>query len=333
MTEEHRPAATVAWVLLCGGSTHCVKATKVKPPKPAKAHYTGGYTNKECTVASASHEGEYEKRLDLSGEQEKTLTALLEHAKVENKGDPVPYVVFSGANVQIESGAGSQNAPVNGEGNLIVGYNEGGGTQTGSNNLILGNDQSFTSYGSILGGEANTDSVAGGVAFGYDKKANGTAYAGSVHGGEFNTTSGYLPVVGGGEENKASGQEAVVSGGAFNTASGRVRWWAREWGTGRRRLHRDPRRQRKQDHESARRSVVGDYGRSVEHGRQPRRRDTRRPTPHDERAIRRNPVTGRWRRFRRPVDGPPGPPRAGVGPMGALRPRPAGILTAVLPTD
>ena len=201
-------------------ATHCVKATKVKPPRPAKAHYTGGFTNKECTVASASHEGDYEKLLDLSGEQEKTLTALLEHVKVENKGDPVPYVVFSGANVQIESGAGSQSAPVNGVGNLIVGYNEGAGTQTGSNNLILGNDQSFTSYGSILAGEANTDSVAGGVAFGFDNKVNGPAYASSVLGGEFNTASGYLSVVGGGEENKASGAEAVVSGGAFNTASG-----------------------------------------------------------------------------------------------------------------
>ncbi|HTY96908.1 MAG TPA: hypothetical protein VMB91_07685 [Solirubrobacteraceae bacterium] len=191
----------------------------MKPPRPARAHYTGGYTNKECTLASASHEGEYEKLLDLSSAQEKTLTALLEHVKVEEKGDPVPYVVFSGANVQIESGAGSQTAPVNGEGNLIVGYNEGTGTQTGSNNLVLGNQQSFTSYGSILAGEANTDSVPGGVAFGYDNKVNGPSYAASVLGGEFNTASGYLSVVGGGEENTATGQEAVVSGGAFNKAS------------------------------------------------------------------------------------------------------------------
>ena len=47
-------------------ATTCVKATKVKPPKPAKPHYTGGWSDKACTAAEGKHEGKYEKLADFS---------------------------------------------------------------------------------------------------------------------------------------------------------------------------------------------------------------------------------------------------------------------------
>jgi hypothetical protein len=46
-------------------------------------------------------------------------------------------LLLSGMNVQIESGAGATDAPVNGLGNLILGYDADPGTQTGSHNLVL----------------------------------------------------------------------------------------------------------------------------------------------------------------------------------------------------
>ena len=67
-------------------ATTCVKATKIRPPKPAKAHYTGGYTDKKCSEPNATHEGQYEKLADLTAEQETKIAALLEHVKVEEKG-------------------------------------------------------------------------------------------------------------------------------------------------------------------------------------------------------------------------------------------------------
>ena len=41
-------------------------------------------------------------------------------------------LLLSGLNLQLESGAGSTGAPVNGLGNLIIGYDGDPGTQTGS---------------------------------------------------------------------------------------------------------------------------------------------------------------------------------------------------------
>jgi hypothetical protein len=42
-------------------------------------------------------------------------------------------------------------------GNLIAGYDEGGGERTGSNNLVFGREQTYTSYGALIGGNGNFD--------------------------------------------------------------------------------------------------------------------------------------------------------------------------------
>jgi hypothetical protein len=54
-------------------ATHCVKATRVKPPKPAPAHYTGAYNDKSCTEPSATNEGRYELLGNLTPAEEIAL--------------------------------------------------------------------------------------------------------------------------------------------------------------------------------------------------------------------------------------------------------------------
>jgi hypothetical protein len=185
-------------------STTCVKATKATPPKPAKKHYTGGWNDSHCTSVNATHEGKYEKLASFSESEEQQLKAFLKYVKVQAAGVAgKPTVQFSGANVQVVNGEG-KTFTKNGTGNLVVGYDENteNHEQTGSHNLILGEEQTFTSFGGIVGGFRNT--ISG-------------EYA-SVTGGESNTASGAVAVVSGGDANKASGAAAWVGGGVLNTA-------------------------------------------------------------------------------------------------------------------
>ena len=65
-----------------------------------------------------------------------------------------PTVQFSGGHVQVVSGSGSTSGTLNGEGNLIIGYaeNSSGFPQTGSNDLIIGAGNGWSSYGELVGG-------------------------------------------------------------------------------------------------------------------------------------------------------------------------------------
>lgn len=115
-----------------------------------------------------------------------------------------PTVRFTGVNVQVVSGSGSTAGTVNGRGNLIVGYNENSGdTKTGSHNLIVGPQHTYTQYG--------------GLAAGYNHTISGE-YS-SVSGGSSNRATGKYASVSGGSGNAASGNSASVSGGGFNEAS------------------------------------------------------------------------------------------------------------------
>ena len=215
-------------------ATTCVKATKIRPPKPAKAHYTGGYTDKKCSEPNATHEGQYEKLADLTAEQETKIAALLEHVKVEEKGvNEKPTIQFSGANVQVVNGEG-KTATTNGEGNLVIGYDESNRAQTGSHNLVVGPYQQYTSFGGIVAGafnaiEAEDASVLGGynndadaqravVSGGESNVAHG--FASSVSGGSFNSAGGKWSSVSSGEENQASGESSSIQGGFHDYAIG-----------------------------------------------------------------------------------------------------------------
>jgi hypothetical protein len=180
-------------------ATLCVKATKTET-KPK--HYTGGWTDKHCTAVSGTHEGKYEKLADFSESEEAQLKALLKYVQVQSSGvGGKPTVQFSGANVQVVNGEG-ETGSTNGEGNLVIGYDEEGfcynpfrlpkhatnandcaniggswmvtAGQTGSHNLVLGEGQTFTSYGGIVAGYGNaiSDPFAS-VTGGFANKAEG----------------------------------------------------------------------------------------------------------------------------------------------------------------
>ena len=202
----------------------------------------------------------------LSKTEQEELKELRRYAKVIPSGiDGKPTVQVSGANVQIVNGEG-KTATTNGEGNLVIGYDEnesgqcsnrhlrtkqqcegGGGTwtpephaQTGSHNLILGREQTFTSFGGIDAGVLNTISgewatITGGrqnTASGNDSAIlggeEGTAGGeqSSVSGGDANRALGLSSAVSGGEQNEASGPVSSVSGGRLDIADGFTGSWA-----------------------------------------------------------------------------------------------------------
>jgi len=143
------------------------------------------------------------------------LAALLSVAMVNGDGD----LVISGANLMVQSGAGSTNGAVNGKGNLVVGYNEGTGTKTGSHNLILGYEHTYTSYGGVVAGynssvRAPFASVLGGI---YNVASGDYAV---VSGGRSNGARDYSSSVCGGWDNEATAPYASVLGGYQNTAGG-----------------------------------------------------------------------------------------------------------------
>jgi hypothetical protein len=139
--------------------------------------------------------------------------------------DGKPTIRFSGVNVQIVSGLGTEEAPVNGAGNLVVGYDESvaPGTQTGSNNIVIGSsEQSYTSYGAILGGEDNLVEGPFSDAFGAHNEAVGEA--GSVSGGADNHADGQWSSVSGGYGNTTEEDASSVSGGNGNKALATQAW-------------------------------------------------------------------------------------------------------------
>jgi hypothetical protein len=171
-----------------------------KPSKPVVSTNAKG----ECAAKSTTTY----KSVTLPGTGElETLNKILPHIKYEEAGvGGKPTIQFSAVNVQVVSGSGSTSGEVNGEGNLVIGYDENTGkhAQTGSHNLILGVEQTFTSFGGLLAGELNTVSAP---------------YA-SASGGSGNTASAKGASVTGGSENKATEEGASVTGGFDNTASG-----------------------------------------------------------------------------------------------------------------
>jgi len=114
-------------------------------------------------------------------------------------------VRITGANVQIVDGTGDTGGDPNGLGNLIVGYNEESpgnpNVRTGSHNVVVGPEHSYSANGGVVGGYGNRITNDGTAAF-----------------GNYSQASGLFSVVAGGFENEASGDRSVVAGGQLNTA-------------------------------------------------------------------------------------------------------------------
>lgn len=143
-----------------------------------------------------------------------------------------PDFTITGVNVHIVSGSGRTDdntsadpgSSLTGLGNLIIGYNATGNSlygdvRTGSHNLILGDKNSYSSYGGLVAGTYNAISnLYASVSGGFLNKASGDCS--SISGGSGNKASGNYSSAIGGWVNTASGNYSSTSGGAFNTASG-----------------------------------------------------------------------------------------------------------------
>ena len=179
-------AASAAWAVTPGWE--CVPATAGKP-------VVSGGTGFAPSCASGT-------------------TAVLAPTFVSSGVGGKATVRFSAVNVQILNGAGSTTT-VNGEGNLVLGYDESPGPQTGSHDLVLGNHQKFSSYGGIIAGRhANALSGPFADVFGFGNTA--AASESSVTGGLGNAASGTYSTVGGGDLNTAGGSASSISGGCNN---------------------------------------------------------------------------------------------------------------------
>jgi hypothetical protein len=142
-------------------------------------------------------------QLSSEAKEQEKLLSILPHINYEAEGvDKHPTIQFSGVNLQVINGSGSESIS-NGTGNLILGYDEKPGAQTGSHNLLLGGTgNSYTSYGGIVGGFS--DKISGGYA--------------SILGGTSNTASGFASTITGGTSNKTTTNYATISGGCSNLA-------------------------------------------------------------------------------------------------------------------
>jgi hypothetical protein len=161
--------------------------------------------------------------------------------------EPVPTVLFEGANVQIVDGSGSTlpagSLRPSGLGNLIVGYDEestleephcsdgirrseegcenfGGiwaaNQKNGSHNLVVGPEHFYSQAGGVVFGVRNIiNGPSASATGGRDNSASGDHS--SVSGGWTNTTIGSNSSISGGEHNTASGSNSSISGGRSNT--------------------------------------------------------------------------------------------------------------------
>jgi hypothetical protein len=191
-------------------------------PEAASSSVLSTNAKGECPSTKAGKTTVKYKTEALPGLAElEQLDKLLPHVSyVESGVGGKPTIQFSGVNVQIVNGEGKTES-INGEGNLVLGYDENlvGYPQTGSHDLILGDEQTFTSYAGLVAGYQNAvsgpfASISGGT------QNTASGYAASVGGGFGNTSSSITSAVSGGSGNHASGEEAAVSGGSSNTASG-----------------------------------------------------------------------------------------------------------------
>jgi hypothetical protein len=215
-------ALLVAFLTIVG-TAWAEAPTTICVPEHASSQVLSTNTKGECPAKVISKTTVKYKAEALPGTAElEKLDKILPHVSYLESGiGGKPTIQFSGVNVQIISGAGKTNAVVNGEGNLVIGYDEnpGGLSQTGSHDLILGEEQAFMSYGGILAGRKNTISGPfASVIGGFVNLASGEEA--SVSGGERNTASAAASTVSGGGKNTASFKEASISGGYENQASG-----------------------------------------------------------------------------------------------------------------
>lgn len=76
-----------------------------------------------------------ELRMDTAEDTTAEAEALFAYLSVDSSDNTL---TFSGANLYVQSGAGSTEDPTTGLGNLVIGYDEGSGDKSGAHNLVVG---------------------------------------------------------------------------------------------------------------------------------------------------------------------------------------------------
>jgi hypothetical protein len=211
--------------------------------RPARADDDEKNTLKQLLARVIALESKTQDALArLTTVESKTQDALARVTTVESKTQYVSVdttkqiMVITGANLQIVNGLGATNGNplsptaldpahtvTNGLGNLIVGYNEidafSPSQRGGSHNLVIGNFNSYSSYGGFVAGQLNSIIAPFAAVSGGTKNTASSQFA-SVSGGFANFATGIDASVSGGSDNTASGEASSVSGGSFNLASG-----------------------------------------------------------------------------------------------------------------
>jgi hypothetical protein len=207
-----------------GGTAVCVPSAQNKPLvtpkagacKPGYALTELGAEGKEGKEGKQGPEG----KNTFSESEITTIKSILPFIKFVKEGVAgKPTIQFSGVNVQVVSGAGKTNAAVNGEGNLVIGYDENVGKheQTGSHDLILGEEQTFTSFAGLVAGLEDKILAQYAFATGFGNTASGEWS--SVTGGNDNVASGPGASISGGDNSFATAISSSVSGGGGNAAT------------------------------------------------------------------------------------------------------------------
>jgi len=156
------------------------------------------------------------------------VTALESKTQYMSIDTTAKSTTFSGCNVFVNDGGGNTdvsvtNAAGDGLGNLIIGYNVKGhrtvsepDVRTGSHNLILGDDNNYTSFGSLVAGRfSNSNNAYTSICGGYGNTTSQT-YT-SILGGFGNHAIGNVSVICGGRLNTTNGDSATILGGYSNT--------------------------------------------------------------------------------------------------------------------
>lgn len=182
--------------------------------------------------------------------------SLASHVSVRTV-DGYPTVWIEGANLQVVSGEGTTdgdanpqantNREFNGLGNVIIGYNEsdflggslictvagyvtqadcenaGGvftrGIRSGSHNLIVGANHSYSGHSGIVSGERNTIGGHGSSVIAAQQSSSSGDYSVVVTGWK-NSATGPLSAVIAGGVNDAIGSGSVIAGGSGNNTLG-----------------------------------------------------------------------------------------------------------------
>ena len=157
-----------------------------------------------------------------------------------------PTAEFRAVNLQINNGLSSTFSTPNGLGNIIIGFNEtsaiapefcsnpiytdsvnciGNGflwernVRRGSHNLVLGINNSYSNYGSYIGGFRNiVNAPYASVFAGFENEASGQNA--TISGGARNYANATRAHISGGWDNRATARDTNVSGGFNNTANG-----------------------------------------------------------------------------------------------------------------